>query len=179
MIFRHYFMTFFAAIVSFGSIASAGETLKVGAKPPTIMLTNDDGGRVDGSTWTSSELTGKVHILFYVDPDEKKANETLEKALKKEEFPLEKVQSTAIINMAATWLPNVAIASNLASKQKEYPRTIYVKDLKKKLVSEWSVADDAYNVVLFNKLGEVIYVKSGALKDEEVAAFIAIIKTNI
>lgn len=158
---------------------SAEKGVKIGAVPEVVSLEKDEGGRVDGSGWSSSELTGKVHILFYVDPDKKKSNEGLEKALKKEEFPAEKFQSTAIINMAATWLPNVAIASSLSSKQKEFPRTVYVKDLNKKLVKNWAMADDEYNVVLFNRSGEALFYKTGELTEEEIAQLISAIKANL
>ena len=54
---------------------------------PELTLKGEEGGRVDGKPWSSKELTGKVHVLFYVDPDEKDLNEHVADRLKKEDFP--------------------------------------------------------------------------------------------
>ena len=170
---------FILLLLPFFCQPSFGQTFKTGEKPEVVGLEKEEGGRVDGSSWSSSELTGKIHLMFYVDPDEKKKNEALEAALKKEEFSADKFQSTAVINMAATWLPNVAIASSLSAKQKEYPRTVYVKDLKKKLVAAWGLADDAYNVLLFNQQGQLLFSKSSSLTEEEIKSLIAMIKANL
>ena len=44
------------------------------------------------------------------------------------------MQSVAVINLAATWKPNSIIGLILSSKQKEFPKTIYVEDENSKLV---------------------------------------------
>ena len=51
-----------------------------------ITLSGDKGGRITGQDWSSSELVNKVHVLFYVDPDEKDMNEHVGQALKQEKF---------------------------------------------------------------------------------------------
>ena len=49
--------------------------LPVGLVPPKIVLEGDFGGRLDGSKWSSDELvSGKITVLFYVDPDEADLN---------------------------------------------------------------------------------------------------------
>ncbi len=143
---------------------------------PKITLSGDDGGRVNGSDWSSQELQGKVHILFYVDPDEKETNEHTSQALKNAAFDLAKFGSCAIINMAATWVPNVLINKNLAEKQKEFPNTIYVKDLKKTLVKTWGVADHASVVMLFDKTGKLLFHHDGKLSDEQIQQLLALIR---
>ncbi|OIQ17951.1 MAG: transcriptional regulator [Bacteriovorax sp. MedPE-SWde] len=144
-----------------------------------VELKGDDGGRLDGKSWSSSEIKEKVYVLFYVDPDEKELNEHVGQALKKEKFPLTKYSSIAVINMAATWLPNFALESALEKKQKMYPDTLYVKDFKKVLVEKWSMKDDSSNVLLFNKKGELIYRIAGKAKDEQVKQLIKLVRTNL
>ena len=78
--------------------------IELGQVPPKVELQENLGGRLDGTAWRSDELKGKVHVLFYVDPDEKDTNNEASEALDREKFPAEKFQSLAIINMAATWL---------------------------------------------------------------------------
>ena len=158
---------------------NASAQVSIGKAPPQVVIKGDDGGRTDGSAWDSSMIKGKVMSLFYVDPDEKDSNEILESALGKEEFPKDKYQSIGIINMDATWMPNFAIASALASKQEKYPDVIYVKDMKKVLVNKWGLKDDAYVVLIFNKAGELIHQDSGVLDKARTAAVVKKIKDNL
>lgn len=146
---------------------------------PPVTLQGEYGGRLDGSSWSSSEINGKVFTLFYVDPDEKNLNEPLADLLKKENFPLDKYGSIGIINMAATWLPNFAIASSLKEKQKKFPNTVYVKDLKKVLVKEWNLKDDSSNVLIFDKSGKLLIKVMGKATDEEAQKVLSLIKDNL
>ena len=62
--------------------------LPVGEVPPKILLEGDFGGRLDGTKWSSEELiSGKITILFYVDPDESDLNNHVSEALKSENTP--------------------------------------------------------------------------------------------
>jgi YtfJ family uncharacterized protein len=159
--------------------AVAWAAAELGQVPPKVELKEKLGGRLDGTPWSSQELQGKVHVLFYVDPDEKDTNNETSEALDKEKFPSEKFQSVAIINMAATWLPNFAISSSLDEKQKRYPRTIYVRDYKKTLVKEWKLADDSSDVLAFDREGKVIFRKDGKLTPEEIQRLLKVIKENL
>jgi len=153
--------------------------LEIGQVPKTIELKDELGGRLDGSPWSSGELKGKIHVLFYVDPDEKDLNNEASEALKNENFPLEKFQSFAIINMAATWLPNFAISSSLKEKQKRYPTTIYIRDYKKILVKEWKLSDDNNNIMVFDKLGKLIFRKDGKLNSGDIKKLIQVIREHL
>ena len=114
--------------------------LPLGKIPPKIVLEGDLGGRLDGTAWNSEELiSGKVMVLFYVDPDEADLNNHVSDALKAENFPLDKYGSVGVANMGATWLPNFAINIKLKSKQEKHKSTIYVKDLEKTLVKKWEI----------------------------------------
>jgi YtfJ family uncharacterized protein len=160
-------------------INQAALAVELGEIPPRVELKEKLGGRLDGKPWSSEELQGKVHVLFYVDPDEKDTNNDASEALDKEKFSSEKFQSFGIINMAATWLPNFAISSALKDKQKRYPKTIYVRDYKKVLVSAWKIADDSSNVLAFDKRGKLIFRKDGKLTAEEIQTLIKIIRGHL
>jgi predicted transcriptional regulator len=67
----------------------------------------------------------------------------------------------------------------LKSKQKEFPNTTYVKDKTKYLVKEWQLADEASNIIVFNKEGEVIYMHVGAIDEKEMQNIFKIIEENI
>jgi len=166
-------------ILSVFLINQAAEAVEIGEIPPKVELKGELGGRLDGTAWSSEELRGRVHVLFYVDPDEKDTNNDASEALDKEDFPSNKFQSVGIINMAATWLPNFAISSSLKDKQKRYPRTIYVRDYKKVLVNAWKIADDSSNVLAFDKEGKLIFRKDGKLTQEEIQTLIKAIRNHL
>ena len=155
------------------------QAFEIGEIPPKVELKEKLGGRLDGKPWSSEELQGKVYVLFYVDPDEKDTNNPAMEALDKEKFPPDKFQSIGMINMAATWMPNVLINSSLEEKQKRYPKTVYVRDNKKTLVQAWKIADDSSNVLAFDKKGKLIFRKDGKLNAEEIQKLIKTIRDNL
>jgi uncharacterized protein len=152
---------------------------EIGRVPPKVELKEKLGGRLDGTPWSSEEFRGKVHVLFYVDPDEKDTNNETSEALDREKFSSDKFQSIAVINMAATFMPNFLISSSLKEKQEKYPRTLYVRDYKKAMVNEWELADDSSNVLAFDKQGKIIFRKDGKLTQEEINQLIKVIKENL
>ena len=160
-------------------INQTAQAIEIGEIPPKVELKEKLGGRLDGKPWSSEELQGKVQVLFYVDPDEKDTNNPASEALDKEKFPSDKFQTWGIINMAATWKPNVFISSALEEKQKRYPKTIYVRDYKKALVQTWKIADDSSNVLAFDKMGKLIFRKDGKLNAEEIQQLIKTIRDNL
>ena len=166
-------------VLAFFLMNQAARAIEMGEIPPKVELKEDLGGRLDGRLWSSEELQGKVHVLFYVDPDEKDTNNDTSEALDKENFSRDKFQSVAIINMAATWLPNFSISASLKAKQKRYPNAIYVRDYKKVMVNAWKIADDSNDVLAFDKKGRLIFRKDGKLTEEEIKMLIKVIRDNL
>ena len=153
--------------------------LSLGEVPKEVVLDGKKGGKVSGGAWSSKSLKGKVHALFYVDPDKKDLNEAFANTLKKKNYDASKAASVAVINMASTWKPDFIIESILKKKQKKYPRALYVKDKKKVLVKEWGLADDNYNVLIFDKKGKLIYKKAGKMSKTEIDKAIALIDKHL
>jgi len=169
----------FVAVVFLLPTQNVNAELPVGKVPPIVTLDGDDGGKVSGGKWSSTEITGKVFCLMYVDPDEKDINAHVEKAMKAEEFPEEKFASIAMINLGASWKPNFVINSILEGKQKDFPRTIYVRDINEKISKIWNLATDNYCIVLFNKKGEVLMSKDGKFSDDDTNKLLKLIKDNL
>ena len=154
--------------------------LPVGKIPPKLVLKDDLGGKLDGTQWSSEELvSGKVIVLFYVDPDESELNNHVSDALKAENYPKEKYGSIGMANMAATWLPNFAINMKLKSKQEQHKSTVYVKDLEKTLVKKWSLSDDNSDVAVFGKDGRVLYSVDGKFTDPQVKEIVKVVWDNL
>jgi YtfJ family uncharacterized protein len=160
-------------------INPAVQAIEIGEIPPKVELREKLGGRLDGKPWNSEELQGKVHVLFYVDPDEKDTNNDASDALNREKFPSDQFHSFGVANMAATWLPNFAISLAIKDKQKRYPETTYVRDYKRVLVNAWKIADESSNVLAFDKKGKLIFRKDGKLTAEEIQKLIKVIHDHL
>lgn len=153
--------------------------VEVGKVPVKVTLSGENGGKLNGTIWSSSMLKGKIHTLFYVDPDKKDVNNALADALTARKFNRKKMGSVAIINLAATWMPNTLIESKLKEKQKKYPNTLYVQDKKKVLVKKWKLADDNSDILIFDKKGKLIYKKFGKVSSSEIKEVIELIEKNL
>ena len=152
----------------------------VGEVPSSVVIDGDNGGMVqDGSAWNSSTITDKVYVMFYVDPDEKDTNNEFSATLKEKKYDRSNYGSLAVINLAATWKPNFIIESILKDKQEEFPDTIYVKDKNSVLVNAWKIDDDASNILIFSKNGEVLFYKSGKMSEEDISSALQIIEDNL
>ena len=163
-------------LLLFTGVSSA---IELGKVPNLVILEANNGGKLDGTAWESSMLQGKIYTLFYVDPDERELNSPLADALKERSFDRKKVNSVAIINLAATWLPNVILEAKLEEKQKKFPHTIYVKDKNKVLVNVWKLDDDNSNILIFDQKGKLIYKKFGKVSDIEIKEVISLIEKHL
>ena len=166
-------------ILTVAILTSFLSAIVLGEVPKPVTIEGENGALVSGEAWHSSMLKDKVYILFYIDPDEKDTNNDFSEALKKKDYSLETFATVAIVNLAATWLPNFAIESSLQEKQKEYPNTTYVKDKTKYLVKEWGLSDDSSDITVFAKSGKVLYHHSGKLEKEEIEKVLKLIDENI
>jgi YtfJ family uncharacterized protein len=166
-------------VLSFLLFFGSSMAIELGKVPTDVIIDGKNGGKIDGSAWESSMLNGKIHTVFYVDPDKRDLNNPLADALKKKNFDRNKVNSVAIINLAATWLPNVFIESKLKEKQKKFPHTIYVKDKNKVLVNQWELADNNSDILIFDQKGKLLYKKFGKVSDKEIKDVISLIEKNL
>ena len=169
----------FTTVVFTGALTAHAGELVVAATAPLLKLEGKQGGRVTGEAWSSEEIKGKVFSVFYVDPEEKSLNAPIEAAYKKEDFPADKHQGIAVINLAAAWYPDSIIDSMLKDKQKEFPRTIYVRDVNKEVVKTWNLKDDSVNLVIFNKEGKILYIKKGQIPEAEIPQVMKIVRDNL
>lgn len=153
--------------------------LKIGQAPPLLLLEGKAGGRVDGSAWSSAELTGKVHVLMYVDPDKVKVNSHVEEALASEQFDPQNFATIGAINMAASWKPDFAIDMILKDKQEKYPNTVYVRDKNRAFVSQWGLVDQGYHVLGVSGDGKIIFSAATKLTADQIKELIELIRKHI
>ena len=154
-------------------------SLQLNKEPPILELSGALGGRVSGQTWSSSELKGKMHVLFYVAPAHKDMNKKATDAIREQNFSREHYASVAVVNMAASSWPNWIIAKKIASSQKEFPNTIYVKDVERAFVKSWGLKDNSNNVVLISSAGKVLYSFQGKLPDVEIKKLLSMMQKEM
>ena len=158
------------------SLSFSVYALTLGGQAPFVVLEGKSGGLIAGERWDSRKaLKGEPCIVMYVDPDVRAINEPLEQALF-EAFKSQGLCSIALINLQATWLPNWILLKALAKKQKQFPTTIYVKDNHKRMVKDWGLIDDQYNVLAFDYRGELIYQQAGKLSVQQGQELIDLLK---
>ena len=154
----------------------AGAAPMLGHRLPICEVSN--GGLEDDRPWVA-EFGAMPTIIFYVDPDERATNDHVAQAIKNSNLRPDAIRSYAIINYAASWLPNLFIQNAIEQKQKEFVHTTYVKDLTKRIVSCWSVADDASVVMLVAKDGVLKFYHAGAVPPAKLEEFMSLLKSDI
>ena len=137
--------------------------LDLGERLPYIELAKDGGGYLDGRTWNTKEMDAKTNIIFYIDPDLKDLNDELAKKLHKLELSSKELKVFVIVNMKASWIPNILIDTVLKAKQKKFPKARYLKDNAALLVKRWNLKDDDYDIVAIDAKHRVLFSHSGAM----------------
>jgi len=171
-------------LVSLLSLASssafAAYKLEVGSSLPRLTISDTHGGIVkDGGSWDSQSMKDALTFIVYVDPDDSELNDALVERLREEKFPEEHFRSVAIINMAATWKPNVIIMKVLKGKQETFPRTTYVFDKDRFASKNWGLTPEGYHVLLVDRDGSVLFEKAGKVEKNEIETFINLIRSKI
>lgn len=179
MIFYAIMAQVFAALLALVPLIPAASLPAVGEALRPVVIQGNEGGRTDGTPFRSVDLLGKVAVYYYVDPDERGLNDSLYEALKRENFSPDQSQSVAVINMAATVMPDFLLATMLKRKQKQYPRTIYVKDQANVLVREWGLLDNSSCVTVTDAQGRLVYSHCGKLLQPDIDECIRAIRGAI
>ncbi|MCF6245093.1 MAG: YtfJ family protein [Sulfurovum sp.] len=164
--------------ILFSSMAML-HAVNVGEKLPNVTLEKDNGGNNLGQAWHSSSLKGKVHVLLYMDPDKRKEAMPFLDILNSKHYDKQKYSTVAIVNLAATWMPDAVLETMLSKKQQELNNTEFIFDKTKYLLKKWNLKDDASNIIVCDKKGKILYLKSGKLSSAEVDKVMQIITANI
>jgi len=148
---------------------------------PTMVLQGDDGGYYSGKPWNSEMLKGKTTMLMYVDPDEKNKGEVFKPTIEgfEKDLDFDKFQILVIINLNATWKPDAIIKKMMKSKVDNYPKRTYILDAKSILVKGWGLPDDAYNTLIIDKDGKVIYQHAGDWDEKEMKEVDTLVRHNV
>ena len=153
--------------------------LELGKQLPYLELVKKDGGYLNYSRWTSNDMDAKINIIFYVDPDLKDLNDDFAKELQNLHLSSKELKVFVVINMKASWIPNMLIDTVLESKQKKFPEAHYVKDNSQILVKKWAFKDDGYDIVAVNEEHNVLFSHSGEMTFSVSIKFLGEIKDEL
>jgi predicted transcriptional regulator len=155
--------------------------VSIGKILPQVTLDHKNGGYFSGKAWNSSMLKDKTTMLMYVDPDEKDKGEVFKQTIERleREVDFKKFQIVVVLNLGATWKPNMLIKKLMKDKLKTYPKRIYVFDNNSLLVKKWGVKNDAYNVLLINRKMELLYNHSGKWESGKIKKLDSLIRSQI
>ena len=148
---------------------------------PPVTLEGYAGSHYNGDAWDSSILKGKTTMLMYVDPDEKNKGEIFKPTIEAFERDLDfsKFQIFVILNMDATWKPNILIEKMMKSKLTDYPKRTYILDYESVLVKQWGLNDNEYNTLIFNSDAKVIYSHSGEWNESEMTKIDTVVRSEV
>ena len=166
-------MIIWICIVAMIQAVNIGDTL------PQVTLEKENGGTSNDKPWHTTSLKGKVHVVLYMDPDERKGTQPLLDALNQLDVDSKVYSTVAIVNLSATWMPDYILESILSKKQKELKNTSFIFDKEKILVKKWQMIDDESNILIVDKSLKVIYRKIGKISSKEIEKIIALIHQNI
>jgi len=161
-------------VLSFSAYA-----VQIGEVAPKVVLERDNGGTHDGKAWSSEMLVGKVHTVLYMDPDEREEAMPFLDELNSQNFDKKRYATVAIVNLGATWMPNVVLEAMLSEKQEELNNTEFIFDKTKYLLKKWKLKDDDSNVLIFDAKGILLYQKSGRLFPIDIKKIMETISTSI
>jgi YtfJ family uncharacterized protein len=144
-----------------------------------LLLENND---IRYDQWNSQNMLGKVRVIQAIAgrKSAKKLNAPLMTAITDAKFPPESYQTTTIINQDdAMWGTGSFVKSSAEDSKQEFPWSSMVLDENGVVASAWELEAENSAIIVQNKAGEILYIKEGALSEEEIDQVLSLIKDNI
>jgi YtfJ family uncharacterized protein len=164
-----------------------GEKLTVGQTLPEVVLNGRagelefDGEELKYKPWNSSDLVGKVHTVYHLAARRgiDKINKRYIEMINAERLPSDKYRTVSILNIDDVSIGGRGFARRKYEERRKKSSSEFVLDDSSKVRESWGLDKKGSAVILVGKDGKVLAYKDGALKDDEIQAFINLIKINI
>ncbi|PFG45368.1 hypothetical protein ATG66_3650 [Vibrio sp. ES.051] len=167
--------------LAFAHNLSIGETVppvKVGAYGEIVL----QGEGVAYQPWATQHMQGKIHVIQAIAgrSSAKEMNAPLMSAITTAQFPEENYQTTTIINQDdAIWGTGSFVKSSAQDSKKEFPWSSMVLDENGLVAAAWALKEESSAIIVQDKQGKVLFVKEGALEQEDITKVLELIKQNI
>lgn len=167
--------------VAFAHNISVGQTVPSVAveKHGEIIL---DGDSTAFQAWSTQDMLGKVRVIQAIAgrSSSKELNAPLMAAITEAKFPEQSYQTTSIINQDdAMWGTGSFVKSSAQDSKKEFPWSSMVLDEEGTVAATWELAEESSAIVVQDKQGKVLFVKEGALNNDEIQQVLALVKENL
>ncbi|MFW9710256.1 YtfJ family protein [Vibrio parahaemolyticus] len=167
--------------LAFAHNLSVGETVppaQVGAYGEIVL----QGEGVAYQPWTTQHMLGKVRVIQAIAgrSSSKEMNVPLMTAITAAKFPEDSYQTTTIINQDdAIWGTGSFVKSSAQDSKKEFPWSSMVLDENGLVANTWGLKEESSAIIVQDKQGKVLFVKEGALTQDEITQVIGLIKQSI
>ncbi|MEF1298100.1 YtfJ family protein, partial [Vibrio parahaemolyticus] len=144
-----------------------------------MTLQGDD---VAYQPWATQQMLGKVRVIQAIAgrSKAKEMNAPLMSAITAAHFPEDQYQTTTVINQEdAIWGTGTFVKSSAEDSKKTFSWSSMVLDKNGVLATTWDLQQESSAIIVQNKQGEILFVKEGALTQDEVTHVIELIKQNI
>ncbi len=164
------------------------EKLKIGQVLPEVILHGRagelefNGKEISYRRWSSRNLVGKVHTVYHLAARRgiDKINKRYIEMIEAEQIPLDKYKTVSILNIDDVFTGGKGFArQKYEENRKKLNNSEFVLDDSSIVRESWGLGKKGSAVILVGKDGKVLAYKDGPLKDDEIQAFIDLIKMNI
>ncbi|MEG3133257.1 YtfJ family protein [Rouxiella sp. T17] len=135
-------------------------------------------GEFSYSSWNSAKLPGKVRIVQHLAgrTSAREMNEPLIEAIRKDNLPRDRYQTTTIINTDDAIIgTGMFVRNSIEGGKKEFPWSQIVVDENGAVRRAWQLESKSSAIVVLDKNGTVRFAKEGALTPAEVGKVIEMV----
>ncbi len=162
-------------------------TIKLNHSLPTISVEKYGEIIVQGKEtvfqkWSSDSLKGKVRIIQAIAgrSSAKAMNADLMTAITAAHFPEQDYQTTTIINQDdAIWGTGSFVKSSAEDSKLEFPWSSIVLDNAGVVAKSWDLQPESSVIIVQDKSGSVLFVKEGALNEQEIQQVLQLVKQSL
>ncbi len=132
--------------------------------------------------WNSEQMKGKVRIIQAIAGRSaaKAMNADLMAAITAAHFPEQEYQTTTIINQDdAIWGTGSFVKSSAQDSKLEFPWSSIVLDESGNVAKGWELKPESSAIIVQDKLGKVLFVKEGALNEQEIKQVLELVKVSL
>ncbi len=178
---------FLALALTCSPFLAFSHNLQLGHPLPSIEVKSDGevmlkGSQTSFTTWSSDQLIGKVRVIQALAgrSSAKEMNAALMSALTAAQFPEQHYQTTSIINQNdAIWGTRSFVKSSAQESKKAFPWSSIVLDSSGVVAQHWALPEKSSTIIVLDKQGLVLFIKEGALNEEEINQVLALIREHL
>lgn len=144
-----------------------------------VLLNSDD---ISYQSWDTQQMLGKTRVIQAIAGRSaaKALNKPLMEAITASQFPAGQYQTTTIINQDdAMWGTGGFVKSSAEDSKVDFPHSSIVLDENGAVAKAWELETENSMIAVQNPEGQILWVKEGALSDEEIQQVLALIKENL